>query len=139
MSDSRRQRASLSLVTALSAAIACSMPGGGGVSGNVRDESGRPILRAQVKVLSSATILGVPIPFADPEVFTTTTDEEGRFGVNWSHGSEGHLEASDPGRLMAQVPLESGYSTCTFVLVPAGKGSRGASSGHCRSGRAAEQ
>ena len=134
----RLQYPALSLAAPLTAGLACATGGGGGVTGHVRDESGRPIVTATVTLVSSPTPLGVPNPLAEAVMLAMTTDEEGMFGVFWSHGSGHILKVSPTGHLVAQVTLSSGYSTCDFVLVPEGA-TKSSSNGHCRKGRAAEQ
>jgi len=104
-----------------------------------RDELGRPIVTATVTMVSSPTFLAVPNPFAEPTILTMTTDDEGLFGVYWSHGTGYILTASHAGHLAAQVTLTSGYSTCEFVLVPEAAPKSISSNGHCKNGQAAEQ
>jgi len=90
-------------------------------------------------MVSSPTFLAVPNPFAEPTILTMTTDDEGLFGVYWSHGTGYILKASHAGHLAAQVTLNSGYSTCEFVLVPEAAPKSISSNGHCKNGQAAEQ
>jgi hypothetical protein len=110
-----------SIAAALGCSVACSMPPGGGVSGTVRDPSGKPIPAVELRLTSEARILGVAVPFAEPARMVTITNEAGHFGVLWSHGErEGGplLEASASGYVPASERLRVGYLESEILLVP---------------------
>ena len=74
------------LALALLPQLACSASPGGGVSGTVRDGSGRPIAGAEVTLTTETRIFGVRVSFAAPLVMDTTTNDDGTFAVTWMHG-----------------------------------------------------
>ena len=115
-------------------AAACTMPPGGGVSGVVLRTSGEPLPNVTVTLTSESRILGMTIPFAEPARVVTSTDDNGHFGVVWSHGEADQgplLEVSAPGYSPASERLGVGYLECEVLLVPVATRGHG-SEANCR-------
>jgi hypothetical protein len=107
------------LASAVMAELACTAPPGGGVWGNVRDSSGRPIAGAEVRLTTQPRLLGFRLPLVDPIRMNTTTQDDGYFLVMWTHGDpdEGPLlEVVKPGFAPATARLGLGHLRCQISL-----------------------
>ena len=120
-----RRRGSVRLLASLtlSCGLACTMPPGGGVSGTVADASGKALPGVELTLTTTPRILGIPVPFANPERVPVRTDGLGHFRVLWSHGDrhEGPLlEMRVHGYASVAEQLPLGTAECRIVLATTG-------------------